>query len=114
MTTGNNRVALLGSTEFWETLNPGLTVTNFPFMKSLSLLGEAYTGFDYVDQAKKEGYFKLDPVIPRSEIDLLARAMKTISELGLPRYLYMYMTNSGRFIIVYRPCSHRFSVTITV
>ena len=91
MAPGNNKITDLGRTEFWESLNPGLTVTDFPFMKSLSLLGETYSGIDYVQQVKKEGYSKLDSVIPRPEIELMAKAMTRISELGLPPiFVYVY------------------------
>jgi len=91
MVSSNRHITDFGRAEFWESLNPGLTVTDFPFMKSLSLLGESCRGINYVQQVKKEGYFKLDSVIPRPEIDSMAKAMARISELGLPPiFTYVY------------------------
>jgi len=91
MASGENRLHLLGKAEFWTSLNPALTVTDFPYMKALTMLGEDYTGIDYVRQARKEGYFKLDSIIPRDEAAVLARAVEKISALGLPPiFVYVY------------------------
>ena len=81
----------MGRAGFWKSLSTDLTVTDFPFMKPLSLLGASYEGIDYVQQAKKEGYFKIDSIIPRDEIDSMRRVMRRISELGLPPiFVFIY------------------------
>lgn len=78
--------------EFWETLNPDLSITTTPF-------ADRSKDFEFDDaeidesslQIKEEGYFKTGPVIGKSEVEPVAGAIEKIVACGLPPvFVFVY------------------------
>ena len=85
-------IARLPCIEYWEELNPELTISEYPFLRDPPALNTA--SFDpakSVEQMKREGYFKVDDVLPAERMELMARAIIKLVDEGFPPAMcYLY------------------------
>ena len=76
----------------WEKMNPGLSITETPFLNQpddfeVSDNDAVY----YLNSIVEEGYLIAESLIPRNEVRLIAEAIEKIVELGLPPvFIYVY------------------------
>ncbi len=82
----------LGSYEYWKSLNPDLTISDRPFLRPAPQLStESMDTDSYVRQMKQEGYFKLDAVLPRDDMERMATAVINLVDKGFPPvFVYVY------------------------
>lgn len=85
-------ISRIPSIQYWEKLNPELTISEYPFLRDpLDINAESLDQVQYVSQMKREGYIKLDGVLPGERMELLARAITTLVEEGFPPVMcYVY------------------------
>lgn len=82
----------LNSIDYWQSLNPYLTISNIPFSRNpadldLTLVDQSR----YVRQMKEDGYFKLDSVLPQKNMEKLASAITNLVNQGFPPvFIAMY------------------------
>src|SRR5262245_13523545 len=78
--------------DFWRALNPECTITDSP----LPAIAEPYEipaeeMSQHAATMVREGYFQTRPIIPKPELDKLARCMTNIVRWKLrPEYVYLY------------------------
>lgn len=82
----------MGSREFWLSLNPGMSITDYPYLKQPPKLSTETAGkLNHVRQMKTEGYFKLDGVLPEDNIKSMADAVIRLVDEGFPPiFAYVY------------------------
>lgn len=71
--------------EFWRSICPWLTITQSPFIPAVPAYpideGEALKA---AQQVAEEGYFRVNPIIPQAELDVLVNAVRVVAQEGFP------------------------------
>lgn len=82
----------LATPEFWLSLNPGMTISDQPFLRPPWPLQVEPQDMDRcVRQMKQEGYFKLDSALPAAEMERMARVIiKLVNEGFPPAFAFVY------------------------
>ena len=82
----------LSSKEFWKSINPDLTISDYVFRRELLPLDMAHENPDhYVQQIKQDGYFRLGPVLPVTIMQRLYKAVINLVNNGIPpAFIYVY------------------------
>src|SRR5262245_28184995 len=83
--SAGGRLTSVESVNYWRTLNPELSITDWPLTHATDRYRVDVPVMDtYVRQIIQEGYTQLPPLIPGVESDRLAEAVTRIHRLGLP------------------------------
>lgn len=87
-----NTVEDIANIDAWKSMNPGLTVSEKPFLEQPA---DFEVNVDDVTQHLnsiiEEGYLRADSLVPAHEAKLIADAIEKIASLGLPPiFIYVY------------------------
>jgi hypothetical protein len=75
----------LTTREFWKSINPDLTISDYVFRRELFPLDMASESAErYIDQIREDGYFKLESVLPAMIMQRLYKAVVTLVNYGIP------------------------------
>lgn len=82
----------MATREYWLSLNPELTISEYPFLpKPLELNMQSASSLRYVEQMRKEGHYILDSVLPTDVLEKMSNAVIKLKELGYPpAFVYVY------------------------
>lgn len=72
------------SSDYWQQLNPELSMTNFPFKQSAPIKIQDSTIDKTLSNLLKEGYFQTSVILPADQTTLLAKAIENVVAAGFP------------------------------
>jgi len=74
----------INSPAYWLSLNPKMSISDFPFKQSSPLDVSIQVIGNSLQQVKSEGYFQTQPVIDNESMSRLATAVQAVVRAGLP------------------------------
>lgn len=83
----------LATVEYWEALNPGMCITDYPFQAPIDTEVRAPSSEvrRCVQQMQEEGHFRLDSVLSKERMARMAQVVVNIVEAGYPpAFAYVY------------------------
>lgn len=83
----------LASADYWKTLNPGMSITDYPFQASADTQVHAPPDevARCVQQMREEGHFRLESVLSKARMARMAKALDKVVAAGYPpAFAYVY------------------------
>lgn len=83
----------LASADYWKSLNPGMSITDYPFQASADTQVQASPDevARCVQQMREEGHFRLESVLSKARMARMAKALDKLVAAGYPpAFAYVY------------------------